>query len=362
MLYIIGLFVTIIKGVLFIVGKDLLPYLSERNFSFMFGMIIINIALNKLYKYKKRHNNLTDHIIYYRFNNKKSLYYSLFIVAIAFISYIIIIISLRVANLEKPIDLIQIYLTFSTLYDKTSLFLCFYIIVIILLIFYALLKIVLLIRKYLNVHVAKIHFYLLSFQQYKDIHNYIRDNLDAGSVVSSLLRKIIHDVEIIFCFGYYKDTCYKHLSDMIIDKTDKTSFWTNEDILKHEIFQKKYQLIIISFYYLIEIIRKSFYMLDLIVLFIIITYDIFYHDYVLITTTHILPFLFIFRIYISLCNFITDKPTYDICELINDFYYQDLAVLDEKTIMLNGKISEMPKNFVRDFLMYEAKGFYRKRN
>ena len=41
MLYIIGLIITIFKGILFILGKDLLPYLSERNIGFILGIIMV---------------------------------------------------------------------------------------------------------------------------------------------------------------------------------------------------------------------------------------------------------------------------------------------------------------------------------
>lgn len=354
--------IIILKGILFILGKDLLPYLSERNIGFILGIIMVNILLNKLYKYQRRHNNLTDHIIYYRFNSKTSLYYSLFIIITVFISYIIVIFYLRIINLEKPADLAQIYFNMEILYYKTNLFICIYVAVIILLLFYTLLKLILLIKKYLNIHNTKIHFYLLSYEKYNNIHNYIRDHLVIHSLLISRLKSVIHYCEIILCFGYYKSICYRYSSEFIKDKTNKMLFWTEKDVILYEEFQKRHENKMYVIYYLVDHITKGLHKLHIITLIFLFIYDIFYNDYILIITTRALPFLFIYQLYISLCYFITDKPTYDICELTNQFYYQDLIVLDEKTIILNGVISEMPTNFVEDFLKYDAKGFCHERN
>ena len=363
MLYFCGLLYIILKGLVFVIHNEILFHLNRNNLIFLFILILIIFMLKKALQYKKIYADMTDHIMQYRFITKKGYYYTVTILSTIIISYITTIIFLRLRAFNKPVDLNVISSALEKLLAKMSKGMLCYNAFILLLMIYVFLLIIKLIKKRLNIHVIKMHFYLMSFKKYIDIHNNFRDYISINSRVIRPIATLFTDIQdsilSIIVFGYFKNTNFLFSTDAQLKFAPKTKkyLWTEQEKALYITFAEKYRYSDLT---LGKPFKYFFYHLHIIILMLIIIYDILYNNRVLTHVAFILPFLFFYQIYILLSQFVQDKIVYDISEVINTLYYKNVEHINHKLWMIDGEIYEKPNNeeIVTDFLKYEAAEFY----
>lgn len=352
-MHIIGLIIFILKTFLFILNEKLFCYITIQNIIFMITLVIINCVLIQVLKHKYVYSNLTEQIMSYRFQNANDFYYSfsLFVGVVA--GYISLVFYFRIIRLSNPVNLNIIYTNFIIFYNRTNIFICVYNLVIILLVIQLLILFFKIMRKRFNVHLVKLHFFFLSFLSYKKVHNFFRDKLSIKQRVVFPLNKLMSKIEVLCCFGYLKNTITMYDDD--INPQDKKNHWSEFEIKQYDCFSKKHEK---KLKLLLNGGTNILYSLHFIIFILFFLYDLIYNNGILKHVALILPWLFFYQLYLFICKFIEDKITYNICELTNMFYYQDVKIIDHQTISIKGVLSENPNNFVEDFLEYEAVDFY----
>ena len=360
MLYIFSLLYIILKGLIFIVNKETLFYLTKSNIIFFVVLIFSIIFFKKVLKYRRFFLNIVDHVIQYRFKSKEDFQYSAIILCVTIISYLVGIGYLRFRVFNNPVDLTIIYSTLKGLYLKLPFGILCYNIILFMLLLYFFILLVKLIKKRLNIHITKMHFYLISFKKYITLHNYFKYHISVDIYfVDNIYRYYtfcIYYIFSLYLFGYYKDDYYRYKNPEKIPIKTKRYLWTIQQGRMYDAITDKYN-------YLLNVrkpIRMLFYNLHLLLLIAGLYYDILYHNYTLTFVAKLLPLLFFYQMYIFLSQFVSDKIVCDISAEINTLYYKDVIYINDNVMFINGEIYQKPdgEEFMTKFLQYEAAEFY----
>lgn len=352
MLYIIGLLIIIIKGISFILYNQLVHHITFYNILFIVMLIIVIMLLKKLLKYRSVPKNLDQHILKYRFKNIYQTYFCIITVITYFITIFVLILYFRFNALKKPIDVYKMLQDLHLFYKQNNLLIVLFNVFMLVLCLYVLLLVIKIVKKVLNIHVTKIHFFLMSYKKYISIHTYFRDNLSIDAVFIIPLSSILNEIQVFCCFGYRKNILSQW--EEIVDVSNKKLFWNSNDKKKFDAFCEKHSN---KFSLITNIITFLLNHLHIILIIVLFFCDIFFNHGVLqYVSISLLP-LFFYHIYVSLNQFVKDKITYDIGEIIHTFYYQKVEIVDEKSILINSEFWQMPSDFVPNFIKYESVGF-----
>lgn len=356
MIHILLTIAMIIKAVIFFLNRDLFSTLTLINIIVLLLFILLNYILKKnLYK-QKQHSNIKEHLKQYRFWNKKEYYFSLIGVIIYITLFISLIFYLRIKAYNNPINFNAILYDIQVFYDKTNLSICLYKLTLFTLIFNIFHLSVKIVKKKLDLLMMKLHFFLLSYESYVKTHNFFRKYCSLEAIIISHIRHVIFIFPTYLCFGYFKDPFNKFDDVSETNIINQKIHWTIHEKKRYTHFLNKYQKIFWSLERYIIIILYHAHLIVFIYLFI---FDIFFSNHILIYTAKTLPLIFLYQLYITLCNFVMDKPTHDIPKDINILYYHKVIILNKKTVMIDDEISEnsFDETFIKEFLRYELQDF-----
>lgn len=179
-------------------------------------MLICSVKLcKKAIRYKRRFSDLVDHIIQYRFKSKEDRNYSAIVLSSIVIGYILGMLYLRIRTFKNPVDLNVIYTSIKDLYFKLPFGLFCYNIVILIILLYLFTISIKLVKKRLNIHLTKMHFYLMCFTKYKKAHYYFRDSISVDAFIiqkfTILYNKGSHYIISLYLFGYNKDLLLRNI-------------------------------------------------------------------------------------------------------------------------------------------------------
>ena len=363
MLYIFSLLYIIVKGLAFIINNEILFYLTQKNIFFAIILFCAIILCKKRLRYKRVYPYLVDHIMQYRFKSREDFYYSRIIICSTIIGYLMGITYLRWRAFNNPIDLTVINSSIQKLYMELPFGIFCYNIIIFLLLSYVFILSIKLIKKRINIHVTKMHFYLMSFEKYLRIHRYFNYHLSVDAVfidkLSHYYKFCVDYIVSLYLFGYYKAYIYRYMKHECLPAKTRRYIWTLEEKQIYDSFtEKRYYFPLRNI--LDQPLNIIFYHLHFIILICCISYDILYHTYVLTTTAKALPLLFIYQIYSYLSQFVKDKIIHEVNAEINTLYYHDVTYINDRLMFMDGEIYQRPNSeqIIKDFLKYEAAEFY----
>lgn len=277
-----------------------------------------------------------NHILKYCFEYNIERYYSIAYVSfcagllLGFIGY------LRLTNLDKTINLLEIFKTLKMLYFQLPFIIIIFNIVLFFSFLYLFILCIKVFKIFFNKELVKLHFYYFDKEPYRKIHFAILSKYSLDSLVVGNIRRALSDFYDYLALGYKK----------------KVWLYTKEERIITRNFEDKFY-----FYEIIRIVKFFFFHLHYICLFIILFYDLRYNNYTLLYVFKYLPIMLLYQIYIAITTFVVQKPSVGICAEANMFFYHDIKYVDNRAMFVNGELREIPKTFPEDFLEYEASGF-----
>jgi hypothetical protein len=300
-------------------------------------MLIVAILIVRFIKKLPITDPIDFHILKYRFEYPVERYYAIFIVVSAFISYVGLIMYLRIMSLNNTIDLIEFKTKILSLIFQVPLIILITILIILVAAFYLIFFLILgCLHQYFNRELTKLHFYYLKHDFYDKIHNAFRFKYTINYLFYNNILLFYYCCCDYFSLGHLKNPLYYTKEDLEIT----INFWP-----------RKY----FDIYYVSKLLSNLHYL----VLIILFFYDILYNNWTIQYTFKILPYLFIYQLYINLSKFVNEKTLTDICEETHlHFYPPNVIISDEKSLIRDGlDYGYIEPRFIQEFLLYEKSGF-----
>lgn len=278
-------------------------------------------------------------IMKYKFEYALERYYSAFIVCGSIMSYIGLLLYVRLLSVEKTISLLQLIETLNAIIHQIPFIIILVLFLLALsgfyLIFFLLLKAL---RLYVYKELIKLHFYYYDNYYYKTFMEAVKIKYSISGFYGLLLGLFFKLCEYL-ALGYNinkKGTPYRSATKK--EKEKKTAYW---------LYRK------VNLYYLLPI----FYNMHYILLILFLVYDIVFNNFQIQYTFKLLPYLFIYQLYAALSKFTVEHAYTDICAYTNVYFYHHVVLLEHNAMVIDGEVSEVPFNFAEEFLKYEASGF-----
>lgn len=341
MTYYISIFILTFKTFLIYLNNHLLNY-SLKNFFVIITILLLIILIIKYIKSIPSKDTEEERILKYCYGYHMERYYSIFILSISAIVFIGGILFLRLNNSGNTTDLKSVFSLCKKIYANYPLIIIILNIIIIILILYVIILIIKEIKWYLHKEAVKLHIYYLRHKIYRKVHQ--KFSFDYS----------LHNRLIPFIDHKYRKFMYKKAIGINKSYLKMT---TEERKKLDDLFER------VEYYFPFpKIINILFPNLHYFLLASFVFYDIFGNDYILQYTYKYLPFMFIYQIYVSLSNFVTQKTLSDTCNEAHLIFYHKVVITEikNKKIMIiddGQEIFELNIMFNKQFLNYEASGF-----
>lgn len=341
MTYYISIFILTFKTFLIYLNNHLLKY-SLQNFFLIITILLLIILVIKYIKSIPSKDTEEERILKYCYGYHIERYYSIFILSISTIVFIGGILFLRLTNSGNTTDLRSVFSLCKKIYANYPLIIIILNIIIIILIIYVIILIIKEIKWYLHKEAVKLHIYYLRNKIYRKVHQKFSFGYS------------LHDGLISFIRRKYNSVVYKKATGL-----SKPYYkFTQEERQKANDLKKK----INRYFPFSKILDILFPNLHYFLLISFISYDIWGNDYILEYTYKYLPFMFLYQIYISLSNFVTQKTLCDTCNEAHLIFYHKVVITEikNKKIMIiddGQEMFELNIMFNKQFLNYEASGF-----
>jgi hypothetical protein len=312
---------------------------SYKNLVFLLFELIVIIIIIKYLKKLQSNEPVFERILWYRFDYDLERYYALFIVLSTLILYVSTILYLRFLSIGKTVDLRATLTIIVKVIHEQPLLIVFTLLIILLLSLYLIFILIAgCIRKYVHLELIKLHFYYLDKPYYDFIYNKFKYNISISSICSKFN-------------SFYFSLCeYFALGYNIPKKNEPFRLPTKkEEELTQNFWLFKY--IIIRYF------RYYIYIIHYIILLLFLFYDIYFNNYIIQYTFKILPFLFVYQLYVMASKFVQEKTLNDICGDTNLIFYHNVTIFDENFALIDGELTQPPSNWAERFLQYESSGF-----
>jgi hypothetical protein len=317
-----------------------IKYTSYKDLILLLMVIISLIVVIKYVKNIPHQKSLLDHVMWYRFDYDLERYYSLFIVQLTFILYTTIIIYLRILSSEKTVDLIKSKNIIFNVIQEQPLLILFTLLSILFLGFYLVFILIAgCIRKYVSLELIKLHFFYLDKPFYEKMHNKFKFSLSVSGGLHELFMKAYRYLYTKIALGY-----------QVPKKNEPFRLKTEEE---WALIEKTFLWRYVNTYYVLQ----ALYNLHYIILLLVLSFDVLFNNLTIQYTFKVLPYLFVYQLYVMASRFVNEKPLTDICDDTNLIFYHKVVIFDDKFALIDDQLTEPPSNWHERFLEYEASGF-----
>jgi len=242
---------------------------------------------------------------------------------------------LRYLGIGKTVNLAEIGSSLKTFLFQTPFLVSITLLILILALFYLLFILLFgIIRSYINQEAIKLHFYYNDHPFYEKTYFYLVDF--AGKISQT-----------IYSFYFY---CNSYIA--LGYNVPASRFSTREE---HNLEENTWLYKNVDPYYFIVFFENLHYIL----LVCTLAYDVYFNNFIIQYTFNILPYLFIYQLYVMLRKYLKGIALTDICSDTNIHFYHSIIYLDDrgKYAIIDGELSSPPVNWSERFMKYKASGF-----